>query len=69
MREDVRQTVELLQKRGDRHIYYLDGLDWFGTADAGHLPDGLHPDATGYELMGSRFVERVINPFRQRGIL
>jgi hypothetical protein len=69
MREEVQQTVELLQKRGDQHIYYLDGLDFFSAADAVHLSDGLHPDATGYELMGSLFVKRVINPFRQMGIL
>jgi lysophospholipase L1-like esterase len=69
MREDVRQTVELLQARGDHHIYYMNGLEWFSETDASHLPDGLHPDAAGYELMGSRFMERIIMPFRQKGIL
>lgn len=59
MREDIQQTVRLFQERGDAHLYYFDGLDWFGAADAQYLPDGLHPEATGYEIMGARFTEQV----------
>jgi len=40
----------------DPNIYFLDGLHLFGADDAKHLPDDLHPDAAGYELMGKRFV-------------
>jgi len=68
MREDIRSTVEMLQRRGDRHLYYLSGLELFDAADAHYLPDGLHPDAEGYRLLGERFVERVINPYRKQGI-
>ncbi|WP_438347951.1 SGNH/GDSL hydrolase family protein [Paenibacillus sp. FA6] len=60
MREDIRQTVELLQQRGDHHIFYRDGLEWFDGSDEEYLSDGLHPDAAGYELLGSRFMERII---------
>ncbi|KWX85283.1 GDSL family lipase, partial [Paenibacillus riograndensis] len=55
MREDIRQTVELLRERGDRQLYDLDGLSWFGPEDEAFLTDGLHPGAEGYELLGRRF--------------
>ncbi len=60
MREDISQTVELLQQRGDHHIFYRNGLDWFDDLDQNQLSDGLHPDAAGYELLGSRFMERIM---------
>ncbi|WP_373230042.1 SGNH/GDSL hydrolase family protein [Cohnella sp.] len=68
MREEISQTVALLQNRGDRSIFYLDGLELLGMADANHLPDGLHPDASGYELMAARFEESGINTLRNKGI-
>ncbi|MNC54263.1 hypothetical protein D3C75_1037380 [compost metagenome] len=55
MREDIRQAVELLRERGDRRLYYQDGLEWFGPKDEALLTDGLHPGAEGYELLGRRF--------------
>lgn len=69
MREIIQQTVELLRVRGDRHLYYMSGLDLLSEADARYLPDDLHPDGEGYELIGSRFVDRVILPFREKGII
>jgi len=39
----------------DPNLYFLDGLRLFGAGDAEYLPDGLHPNAAGYELMGKRF--------------
>jgi lysophospholipase L1-like esterase len=39
----------------DPNLYFLDGLRLFGSDDAEYLPDDLHPDAAGYELMGKRF--------------
>lgn len=55
MREAIRETVELLQERGDRQLYYQDGLSWLGQEDEALLTDGLHPGAEGYELLGRRF--------------
>ncbi|MFC4102408.1 SGNH/GDSL hydrolase family protein [Paenibacillus xanthanilyticus] len=60
IREEIAEAAALLQRRGDRALHYRDGLAWFGVDDAAHLPDGLHPDATGYRLMGERFVERIL---------
>lgn len=59
MRREIADTVKLLQARGDRHLHYLDGLEWFGTADGNLLTDGLHPGPEGYELLGSRFSGRL----------
>lgn len=69
MRDIVSQTVELLRARGDQHLYRMSGLDLLGESDAAYLPDDLHPDGAGYELIGSRFVNQVILPFRQKGII
>lgn len=55
MREAIRETVGVLRKRGDRQLYYLNGLDWLGPEDEALLTDGLHPGAEGYEAMGRRF--------------
>ncbi|MGG4345169.1 SGNH/GDSL hydrolase family protein [Paenibacillus lautus] len=66
MREFIRETVELLRARGDRHLYYQDGLDWFGPKDEAFLSDGLHPGAEGYELLGRRF--RDLHEFALQGV-
>ncbi|KOR89478.1 SGNH/GDSL hydrolase family protein [Paenibacillus solani] len=55
MRQAIRETVEMLRERGDRRLYYQDGLNWLGPEDEAFLTDGLHPGAEGYELLGRRF--------------
>lgn len=55
MRLDVQETVELLQRRGDRNIRYLNGLHLFGPEDSVYLSDGLHPNSKGYKRIGERF--------------
>lgn len=52
IREDLKIIVE---RRGEANLYYLDGLELFSKADAHLMPDGLHPDAEGYRLIGERF--------------
>lgn len=59
-RNQVAEAADILQRNGDRFLTYRDGRAWFGEADAGFLPDGLHPDAEGYKLMGSRFADLVL---------
>lgn len=46
---------EIVKKRNDSHLHFMDGLELFGIADRNHLPDDLHPDSTGYRIMGERF--------------
>ncbi|HET7558493.1 MAG TPA: SGNH/GDSL hydrolase family protein [Limnochordia bacterium] len=65
MREEIRTAVDALRSLGDEALYYVDGLELFGPADANHLPDQLHPDADGYRLMAERFLGRVVAPLRE----
>lgn len=64
MREAVAEAVDLLQSRGDRHVHYVDGLRIFGP-ELGHLlPDDLHPNAEGYQIMGENFLREVAAEWR-----
>ena len=58
----VAKLVEQRRALGDVNLHGLDGLALFGEADAGDLPDDLHPNAAGYARMGERFTERVFGP-------
>lgn len=66
IREIIADVVETRRQAGDTHLGYVNGLDLFGEADAGDLPDDLHPNPGGYRRMGERFAERV---FGDRGVL
>jgi lysophospholipase L1-like esterase len=55
MRQVLEAMVATRAAAGDRNIRYLSGLDLFGEADAHLLPDDLHPNTEGYQLMGERF--------------
>jgi lysophospholipase L1-like esterase len=52
----VREILrEIVARRSDPNLHYLDGLELFGPDDVADLPDGLHPNAAGYQRMGERF--------------
>jgi lysophospholipase L1-like esterase len=52
----IRQLLaDIVARRQDPNLTYLSGLALFSEADAHLLPDGLHPNAEGYRLMGERF--------------
>ncbi len=59
MREAVKKAVESFQKRGDKNIYYVDGMKIFGPELIDNLPDELHPDAKGMEFMAENFMNEV----------
>ncbi|WP_457100793.1 SGNH/GDSL hydrolase family protein [Microbacterium sp. P5_E9] len=58
IRSILREIVEIRAARGER-VAYLDGRDLFSDADIrdGHLRDGIHPDETGYRLIGERYAQ------------
>lgn len=56
-RQRVAESAEVLREYGDKHLYYIDGRDVIGEEDASCMPDGLHPNADGYKLMGRKFLE------------
>ncbi|HEX7004754.1 MAG TPA: SGNH/GDSL hydrolase family protein [Trueperaceae bacterium] len=60
MREEIRAAVEALRGLGDEHVYYVDGLELLGEEEDHLLPDHLHPNQQGYELMAERFLEKVL---------
>ncbi len=62
IRTIVAEVVAGRQERGDARLYHLDGLELFGPADVGDLPDGLHPNGDGYVRMGERFAAHVFAP-------
>lgn len=55
IRQLLTEVVAHRQAAGDRHLHLLSGLDLFGPDDLADLPDGLHPNAAGYQRMGDRF--------------
>lgn len=54
VRELIAGLVEQRRAAGDAQLHYLDGLKLFSEADAGDLPDDLHPNPAGYVRMGER---------------
>jgi lysophospholipase L1-like esterase len=46
---------EIVNKRADENLHFVDGLSLFGELDEPNLPDKLHPNSAGYRLMGERF--------------
>jgi hypothetical protein len=55
MRSAIESVVEVRRGLGDEHLHYRSGLDLFGPADAGDLPDDLHPNEAGNERIAERF--------------
>jgi hypothetical protein len=55
VREELARVVEQ-RSATDPHLHLLDGLEVFGPRDHDRvpLPDGLHPDPAGHELIGER---------------
>jgi hypothetical protein len=62
VRNHVHDVVQARQSAGDKHLFYLNGLELFGEADVHHLPDGLHPDGEGYRTIGERFAATAFAP-------
>lgn len=56
--EVVREVLaEVVERRADPRLSYVDGLGLYGPADAQRLPlpDNLHPDSATHRLIGERF--------------
>jgi hypothetical protein len=55
IRQLLADVVAARQSSGDKAIRLVDGPALFGPDDLADLPDGLHPNAAGYQRMGERF--------------
>lgn len=49
------EIVGVRQNAGDTNLHLMSGLDLFDADDVDDLPDGLHPNAAGYQRIGERF--------------
>jgi hypothetical protein len=52
---ELEAEVVAARQPDDPNLHLLQGPDLFGPDDVGDLPDGLHPNAAGYQRMGERF--------------
>ena len=52
---ELETEVVAARQADDPNLHLLQGPDLFGPGDVGDLPDGLHPNAAGYQRMGERF--------------
>ncbi len=51
--------VTTAARADDPDVHLIDGRDILSADEAHLMPDGLHPDGTGYELMASRLAPRL----------
>jgi hypothetical protein len=65
-RQMTREATELLQRRGDSHLHFFNGLELFGGESDPYDVDRVHPDAQGQRLIAQRFEERVMPLIRPR---
>jgi hypothetical protein len=56
IRKILAEIVEARAKE-DSNIFYLDGLKLFNEVEAESMPDGIHPDAAGYETIAANFLD------------
>ncbi len=60
MRDILLEVTQTLRDHGDNHLHYINGKDLFGPEFLHHLPDELHPDAQGYQVLADRFSDMVM---------
>jgi hypothetical protein len=59
-REENREVVNILKESGDHDLHLYEGHDVFGSDRADYLPDDLHPNGLGYQLMGESVSEIIV---------
>lgn len=62
MRDELIDVVDRIrQVTGDEELYYFNGLEMFGEELVDdYLPDNLHPNGDGYEIMGDNAATNVL---------
>ena len=54
----IREILEsIVRERDDNNLYFFNGLELFNEGDLHLMPDRLHPNSSGYRLMGERFAK------------
>jgi len=55
----TREAIASVVSNRDDELFLVDGLSLLGLDDAERLPDNLHPDARGHDLIAARFVREL----------
>jgi lysophospholipase L1-like esterase len=64
MRRDMEGVYRRLVETGDRHLYYVNGLNLFSVREiAAYTEDQCHPNAEGMDLQAEHFTEHVMPLF------
>ena len=54
----IREILEeVVSKRADKNLHYMNGLELMNEGDVDLMPDKLHPNSAGYRLMAERFAK------------
>jgi len=68
MRDELQDAVARMADCGDDNVHYFDGLQLFGKdLVADYLPDDVHPNGDGYEMLGRNFSKLVFGAIKLRG--
>ncbi|WP_309396775.1 SGNH/GDSL hydrolase family protein [Cerasicoccus maritimus] len=59
-REELRGAYKALKSLCDAKLFLFEGTELFGEDEKQLLPDNLHPNGEGYELMGKRAAEKIL---------
>lgn len=55
MRQNVKKAINALQSQGDAHLHYIDGISLFGSDHAKHMPDKIHPNQQGCQILAKNY--------------
>lgn len=64
-RQAVAEAAGILREAGDDHVQSFDGRRLLDADAETLMPDRLHPNAEGYEVLGQNFLERAAPEFFQ----
>jgi len=69
MRSEIQDAVARMADCGDAKLHYFDGLQLFGEdLVEDHLPDQVHPNGDGDEIMGRNFSNVVFKKITVPGV-
>lgn len=69
MRSEIEDAVPRTADCGDPNLHNFDGLQLFGEDFVqDYLPDQVHPNGDGYEIMGSNFSNVIVKKITVPGV-
>ena len=65
-RTQTEEAVKRIRMYGDDKLELFNGLDVFGEGEVVYLPDDLHPNGDGYEVLGNNIADQVLQPMLEK---